>query len=956
MTFLQQVAAHYCGPNVKNLDGTVFILPNKRAVLHLRNEMKAVLSGSGLSHGPRFVSMNEFFQKLYGRETSDRISLLLALYECYKTVNPNAESLDEFIHWGNVMLSDFDNIDKYLADAEKIYVNVADFQSIQDTYEYLSENQKAAIKHFLSHFRDNNGRLTVNMNIDSNDVKSRFLRVWNILAPLYKEFNERLDENGLAYEGKIYRGFVENLNSNGDIEKAMSKAYPGRKTFVFVGLNALNECEKFVLRALRNTGMAEFVWDYSSKEIKDGRNRSSFFMKKNVEEFPQAFVLDQGGLKRPEINVVSVASNIGQTKLAPAILSGMPETDFDKTVFILPDEHLLMPLVSAIPSKVDCINITMGYPINESAVYSLAKTLSYMQMSRRTIDGKEYIPYRLLQDICSSSVLQKALSDEEKTLLDKVQHEAPQQVPVESLNGKTLDKIFAAVKTDNAPLNTLLASAAQNKALADYLKECISTVSETLTGDSDVERVEAEFASRYVEVIDAICAYNLDVLPLTWVRMLDNLLRQESVPFEGDALEGLQIMGTLETRALDFKNVVIMSANEEVFPHRSSDNSFIPPELRKGFGLPTTEYQDAVWAYYFYRLLQRAERVWLIYDSRTEGILSGEESRYIKQLQYHFNFEIKRFTAVAPSGAVAEEEFIEKTEQDIEAIRNGHLSASTMQSYLDCPVKFYYKAVKGLKDDDELVESIDAALLGTIFHAVMQHLYENRSVITAEDLQGMLADEEAIRAMIETELCTQARTITVEGRNIVVEEVILEYVKATLKHDLNLLAQSGSNGFRIIGLERYLKSNINGFNFIGFADRIDTYENGKIRIVDYKTGKVEDDDLLINDNNAEAVAEKLFGDTAYGRPKIALQLFLYDHFAKNGVVRQGEKVVNSIYSTAKLLTKPLPDVEECESFSEIVKEKLTEKLDEIKDTSVPWKRTCDKKVCQMCDFRAICGR
>ena len=161
--------------------------------------------------------------------------------------------------------------------------------------------------------------------------------------------------------------------------------------------------------------------------------------------------------------------------------------------------------------------------------------------------------------------------------------------------------------------------------------------------------------------------------------------------------------------------------------------------------------------------------------------------------------------------------------------------------------------------------------------------------------------------MIETELCTQARTITVEGRNIVVEEVILEYVKATLKHDLNLLAQSGSNGFRIIGLERYLKSNINGFNFIGFADRIDTYENGKIRIVDYKTGKVEDDDLLINDNNAEAVAEKLFGDTAYGRPKIALQLFLYDHFAKNGVVRQGEKVVNSIYSTAKLLTKPLPE-------------------------------------------------
>lgn len=947
-TFLQQVAEHYGRKD--NLDKTVFILPNKRSILHLRAEMKTALSGSPAR--PRLVSMNEFFQKLYGRETSDRITLILALYECYKSINDKAESLDEFIHWGNVMLSDFDNIDKYLADAQKIYVNVAEFNEYRDSFEYLTEAQKSAIEHFLSHFRDNNGRLTVNMDIDSKDVKTRFLRVWNILAPLYKEFNRFLDEKGLAYEGKVYRGFVESLQGK-DIKEAMSKAFPGKDCFVFVGLNALNECEKAVLRGLRNAGMAEFVWDYSSKEIMDKRNRSSFFMKKNVEEFPQQFKLDLNGLSRPKVNVISVPSSIGQTKLAPAILAGVPEADYNKTVFILPDERLLMPLVSAIPESVDEINITMGYPITESAVYACMKTLAYMQIARRSIDGKEYIPYKLLSDISSSSVLKKALSEEESTLVEKVLREAPQQVQVETLlSGDTLKTIFSPVEG----FNPNLASAQQNDALNTYLKGCVEVISSALSDENDTDQVEAEFASRYAGVLDAIRAYRLDVLPLTWLRMLDNLLRDEKIPFVGDALSGLQVMGTLETRALDFKNIVIMSTNEELFPHRSSDNSFIPPELRKGFGLPTTEYQDAVWAYYFYRLLQRAENVWLIYDCRTEGLLSGEESRYIKQLEYHFNFDIKRFTTVAPAGVSPDEESIEKTEKDIEALHKGHLSASTMQSYLDCPVKFYYKAVKGLKDDDEPVDSVDAALLGTIFHAVMEHLYQGKTTVSRDDLQALLSDEEVLRSLINEQLCSQARTITVEGRNIVIAEVITEYVKATLRHDLDLLMQSGSNSFRILGLERYLKASIGGYEFIGFADRIDTFEEGKIRIVDYKTGKVENDDLLINDANAEAVAEKLFGDQAYGRPKIALQLFLYDYFAKNGVVRDGEKVVNSIYSTAKLLTKPLPDVEECEAFSRIVKEKLEAKLAEISDTSIPWKRTCDKKVCQMCDFRTICGR
>ena len=945
--FLRQVAQHYLNPSFTDLKDTVFVFPSRRSLVHFRNEIKAVSGDSSLKvHG---TTINDFFYRIHGTRPTERLRLVLELYEVYKSVNPKAESLDEFIFWGRTMIADFDNIDKYLADAKALFVNISDYKAMQDTLSYLTEEQRHAIEQFIAHFRDRNGRITV-LHGAGKDIKARFLQVWDLLYPLYEGFKKRLDANGMAYEGMVYRSFAERLCGGADIREIVNGIYGGERRFVFVGLNALNECEKTVLRALRDASMAEFAWDFSSKEIRSRENKASLFLTKNIREFPQAFSIDASPLRRPEVTVVSVPSAIGQAKVAPQFLAeaqGEPE----ETVIVLPDESLLMPLLSAIPDSYDTVNVTMGYPMKRSAVYSLMKAVAQLQLSAREKDGVTYFHHKAVTDILTSSLVKAILTDEEKTVAEAVRCAAKLHIPQQDLTGgDTLDTIFRPVISDIKS-----ASAEQNHRTEEYLRQVIMHIG-TRTGDSGDELVELDFAKRYHEAVSALSAYDLPVLPATHLSTLDRMLFDESVPFDGEPLRGLQVMGALETRALDFRNVAILSANEDVFPHRSADNSFIPPEMRRAFGLPTLEYQDAVWAYYFYRLIQRAEKVWLIYDSRTEGLLSGEESRYIKQLQYHFNFEIKRFTAVAPSGAVAEEEFIEKTEQDIEAIRNGHLSASTMQSYLDCPVKFYYKAVKGLKDDDELVESIDAALLGTIFHAVMQHLYENRSVITAEDLQGMLADEEAIRAMIETELCTQARTITVEGRNIVVEEVILEYVKATLKHDLNLLAQSGSNGFRIIGLERYLKSNINGFNFIGFADRIDTYENGKIRIVDYKTGKVEDDDLLINDNNAEAVAEKLFGDTAYGRPKIALQLFLYDHFAKNGVVRQGEKVVNSIYSTAKLLTKPLPDVEECESFSEIVKEKLTEKLDEIKDTSVPWKRTCDKKVCQMCDFRAICGR
>ena len=969
-SFLQQTAQHYFGSPEK-LSRTVFVFPNHRSALHFRHEMGALRMASGMENLLRLktVSINDFFQKVYGVETTDRIRLILSLYASYRELNAQAEPLDHFIHWGRVMLSDFDNLDKYLVDAGKIFVNVNDFRSIQDTYQYLTEGQRAAIEHFLSHFRDRGGRLTVNMEADSEKIKGRFLRIWNLLGPLYRSFNERLDAEGAAYEGKIYRACADRIRGGAPVESLLEGKFPGRDRFVFVGLNALCECEKTMLRALLDAGKAEFVWDFSSRELKDARNKASFFLRKNIEEFPQAFPIDADQvLRKPRVRVISVPSSVGQTKLAPGILAEVAGDRPEQTAFILPDEGLLLPLLSSVPESYDAVNITMGYPMEKSAVYSLMKAVGILQLSLRVKDGERYYAYKCVQNIFSNGLFRALLGDEDKAAVERVRKDAKQYIPVSGLLGSEVMSAFFTPLTleDGTPLAPAVASAAQNNAIGKMLEALIGFIRTRLAGmtgsgegaDYSIHAdMELEFATRYGEDLRGIRAIDIPVQPGTWIRLLDGLIRSESVPFEGDALEGLQVMGTLETRALDYKNIVILSCNEDLFPHRSTDNSFIPPELRKGFGMPTIEYQDSVWAYYFYRLLQRAENVWLVYDSRTEGLLSGEESRYIKQLEYHFRYPLERYTAVAAIAPPAGDETIEKTAEDIATLRNErHLSASSLQSYLGCPVKFYYQAVKGLRADDDVTESLDAAKLGTIFHACMQELYKDRETVTVDDIRTMLSDETSLRSLVSSSICEHGRTVIVEGRNIIIEEVVLEYIKAALRHDLHLLGQSGSEGFRVLGLEKYMSTVIDGFKFIGFVDRIDSYKPGEVRIVDYKTGKVEDEDILITDSNARGVTDKLFGEVNTGRPKIALQLYLYDQFAHDGLLRSGETVVNSIYSTARLLTSPLPDVPESPSFSELVRERLHDTLTEIADTSIPWKRTADKHLCSLCDFCSICGR
>ena len=975
--FLKQVADHYYSEG--DIGRRCFVFPNRRSMVFFRKYLTEAVrrDASRPLLEPRMTTVNDFFFTASGLAQADRVAQLLVLYDCYKQLNPKAEALDEFIFWGDVILGDFNDVDKYFVEPKQLFANVADLKSIQDNFSYLTDRQKKAIEGFISHFNDHSGRLTVNLDTDNPDVKGRFLMIWNILQPLYESFNKAMSSRSSAYEGMVYRSLAKRLKEEG-VDEVFSGIFPDDMSFVFVGLNALNECEKILLSKLRDSGRAEFCWDYSGAMIQDPQNRSSLFMAENVVKFPQAFRLDADGLELPVVNVVSVASSVGQTKRLPDILEailheGKPE-DVSKTAVVLPDENLLVPVLNAIPEDIHDINVTMGLPMNGSLLYAMMNDVSSIQLHAVERNGGWFFYHKQVWDLFSNELFRSALDETSSEIIANVRKSAKYYIPRKELCGTPLlDVLFTPVVQDQKER-----SASQIKAFAEYQKSVIRAIAPRVADDSRLA-LEVEYAKEYYRCVNVLLENSLEVMPVTYVRLLSQLLSAVAVPFKGEPLKGLQIMGPLEMRALDFRNLIILSANEGVFPRRSVSSSFIPPELRRGFGLPAYEYQDAVWAYYFYRAISRAENVWLFVDSRTEGLKSGEESRYIKQLEYHFGVPLRRYVVKNDNMSAAGVPEIVKTDEDVDKICNTVLSATALQNYLACPAKFYYGTVMKLKADDEVSESLDYGMFGNVYHDTMRAIYTSESAmspdfffdregineealegrfdrVSREYIKSWLNRKNDIKKKVKSLIINQLKSIDVSGRNLVVADVIVKYVLKTLQRDLELLEDEGLDSFEVLGREKPVYGSFYGQRFKGFIDRIDSFRSGQTRIVDYKTGKVLDDDEDIHDGNAENIADKIFSPEVSDRPKIALQFFIYDMLLKNYDEGKSGEICNSVYSTAKLFREKPKTVPLNEVFYHAVEERLKGLLDEMKNPEVPFRRTDDEKVCAFCDFKTICGR
>ena len=971
--FLKQVADHYFGTGIED---RCFIFPNRRSMVFFKKYLtEAVVAASDRPVlMPQMLTMSEFFDEVSQVSVADRVTLLVELYDCYARLNPKAETLDEFIFWGDIILGDFNDVDKYLADPKRLFANVADYKNIQDSFEYLSDNQKKAISSFVRHFNERSQKKTDNPN--AKDVSKAFLQIWNLMYPLYQEYNKTLAEKGLAYEGQVYRRLTE-MTQERSVADILSQVY-GNVSYVFVGLNALNECERTVMGRMRDEGIAEFCWDYSGKMITDPLNKSSYFMSRNVREFKPA-VIPQQEMPLPSFNVLSVPSSYGQVKHVSDILSKVgAESSPSDCAIVLPDEGLLMPLLNSVPPEVMDVNVTMGYPMSASELWILMKDIMKMQIHVRRKGDECSFYHKHVWDVFSNALFRRLIDrDGMQECADRIRdikQAARYYVPQSELSGLPLfDVIFKPVVQDMTS-----ADKDQIRRMSEYQQSILSYIAPVLSSDLNVA-LEADFAKEYWCAVNRLKAMELSILPTTYVSLLDSLLSGVSVPFAGEPLKGLQIMGPLETRALDFRNVIILSCNEGMFPRRSVSSSFIPPELRRGFGLPTYEYQDAVWAYYFYRLISRAENVWMLYDSRTEGLKNGEESRYIKQLRYHFNVPMNAYVSDAEPGLPDDEvHVVEKTPEILEKIRSGTLSPSALQKYIECPMRFYYHSVEKLKKDKEVAESMDPAMIGNVYHNTMwalftseeemmsDNVYDKRDVkpdhmqlVTLEYLESWQKRDDDIRRKVVSLMCAELGTDEITGRNLVTVSVIVRYVMETIKRDIEILRSHGAGHFEVLGLERPLSATLYGLKFYGVADRIDRIgECGAVRMVDYKSGKDDPSVLMTDDAHAEDVAKQIFEGVGEKRKKVkaGLQFFIYDKMLVENGMTDLDHVANTMYATAGLFSEAPKVCLLNRKFAEQMDVRLESLLKEIQSLQVPFAMTDDKDTCEWCDFRMICGR
>ena len=965
--FLRQVAEHYLE---RGLHTYLFVFPNKRSIAFFKKYVSDELNemGGGPVIAPAMMGVSDFFSAMTGRRSADRITLLLKLYESYRRIVPGGESLDDFLYWGDSLLSDFDDVDKYRIEAKALFTNILDLKKMDSSLSELelTDEQRAAILRLSNCFLPENWNKVGDGKLD---VKDRFIKVWECMYDLYLDFRTSLIAEGLAYEGMVYRELADYLEQ-GTAKDALNRMDPSIEKCVFIGLNTLNQCETAVLKALQNEELAEFCWDFSGEMLTDSLNQASHFMKGNIALFPNAFRLDPEGLPTPTVHIVAVPSATAQAKVLHDIIerTDVKERGLDFAA-VLPDESMLIPVLSSLPDT-GKVNVTMGYPLVSSEWNTLMRSIIALQQHLR--DGK-YFYHAQVSDIFSNGIFKGILSEDEKESVAAVQAQAKAYIPIADLaKGESLGVLFRPVLSDIS-----LPSANQIRSFAEYLVEVVETIAGRL--DREKDALQLECAYKYLQCVRRLAGISLPVLPRTFIRLLEQLVSRLSVPFSGEPLEGLQVMGPLETRALDFKHLVILSANEGVFPGRNKGNSVIPPELRLAFGLPTYELQDTVWAYYFYRMIARSEDVWMVYDSRTEGLSSGEESRYIKQLRYLYPDKCLLVNESASFTLGTSEDLREMhmSPEDVEALKNYTYSASSIYLYSKCPLAFYFHAIKELYAQDDVKEDLDSGMLGTICHDALQAIYcceeamkadyffdkteagnpiskLTVGLVTEDFLKGWLSKKDDIRLKINALICHTLQSPKLEGRNLVFADIALKYVCGVLKADLDLLRKHGS--MKILGLEQKYYAQIAGRRFKGYIDRIDRFEDGMVRVVDYKTGNDRQDTLNPELGPEESVKRIFVSDIR--KYKAALQFHIYDRMVESRPEFKACRIFNSMYSISDLFTREVEVFPMDAENSAAIDLKLESLLDEIENPSIPFTMTKldPRTVCQYCDYSVICGR
>ncbi len=957
-SFLKLVAADLYKHTEGNLAHTAVVFPNKRAGLFF-NEYLAQESDSPI-WSPAYVSISELFRSLSPWEVGDPVKLVCELYKIFRRETQSTETLDDFYFWGEMLISDFDDADKNRVDTDKLFSNLQDLRNIMDDYTFIDDEQEEAIRQFFQNFSIE--RRTA--------LKERFISLWNVLGNIYKGFRESLASQNIAYEGMMYRHVIEHL----DVDKLPYEKY------IFVGFNVLNKVEHTLFTQLKDAGKAVFYWDYDEFYMKENRqavtHEAGEFIRRNLRDFPSPLSgeLFKNLSKPKEVHYIASSTENAQARYLPQWIRNNLTTPEKETAVVLCNEALLQPVLHSLPAEVKHVNITMGFPLSQTPVYSFLIALLELHTHGFNFKSGRYT-FQSVVTLLKHPYTRQLTGQAELLEKELTRNNRFYPLPGELGKDEFLTRLFTPLSGN---LNLCIR-------LSETLQQVASIYQANTSGTEDTDAFNQLYRESLFKAYTTINRFRtlieedeLTVQSETFRRLLVKVLSATNIPFHGEPAIGMQVMGVLETRNLDFRHLVLLSVNEGQLPKSGGDSSFIPYNLRKAFGMTTIEHKIAVYAYYFYRLLQRAERITLIYNTSSDGLNRGEWSRFMLQFLIEWPHPITRqFLEAGQSPQGTSSITVEKTPDvmrqmqslfDVRANPKAKFSPSALNYYLDCPLKFYYRYVAGLSAPDEVSAEIDSATFGSIFHYAAEHIYKDLTthgkVINKEALETLLRNEVKLQDYVDTAFkklffnVPQNEKPEYNGVQLINSAVIARYLKQLLQNDLRYAP------FTFIASEMevdepidiqtpkgVIKSRIGGI-----IDRMDS-KDGTLRIVDYKTGGDADtpphvESLFIPDKKRSNYVFQTFLYAAImcrKQPtmKIAPAL-LYIHRAAtetySPVIQMGES------------RKPKEAVEDFSKYEKEYRERLQGLLEEIFNPEKSFTQTEIIEKCTYCDFKALCKR
>lgn len=905
--FLKQVASYY--KDKQNLANYCFVFPNRRSgqffSMYL-DEMR-FCEEKPVMH-PQITTISDFVSDLASVTTPSIIQSLFLLHKAYTSISGNEDyPFDKFVYWGNVVLSDFNDVDMYLVDPKEIFSNIREYKEIST--DFLPEELKQELSKYLNINRgdSNNDRFWQHINDDAEngEVKKSYMRLWQQLLPLYEAFNKELNALGLSYTGMTYRKAARIVTTKG--RDALK-----HERYAFVGFNVLSNCELEIFNQMEKADMADFFWDRKWPAMNNTDNLATKFISFYSKHFPEpnGFISDPiGDDEWPEMHTIAVPSNFGQSKCAFKIVDKLIDNGFTNpqnainTAIVLPDENLFTPLINSVSPKVKNVNVTIGYPLRNADIVSIMHTVAKMHR-QASWNGSEWRFYREdVRSVLSHPIIKSVFAQDALNIAQIIDNRSDFNVPESLIDGNNaLRPLFDTISSNSTPADVM--------AYLDRLTEFVNGIYQAIAGpdidkddntddngnddDDNSIPLQCAFISQYVlimqQVKSCIEAYGIPQCESTIFYLTDRLTGAYTIPFEGEPLNGLQVMGMLETRCLDFDNIILLSMNERIFPRKHHSRSFIADSLRHHFGMASAEHKEAMTSYYFYRLLARAKRVYMLYCTQQQGIGSSEPSRYIAQLSKIYNLPIKHhsvnsklipsydYTINLPKDDYSRQKIEKYRSTDTDA---GYLSASSINEFISCPLKFALRHIYGLNDETDKGDFMDSGTMGTIVHDTLNELYypdgtEGSYIVDESRIKSFRAKlgDEVTRQINKTylHLPEEELNATLTGDSKLQKVAIQLLVEQAIDHDLKLLKEQNEKFFEVIECEatHYVRLKVDDveFNFQFRADRIDRIGGkGPIRIIDYKTGK---------DATSFSNVESLFNNSKGNkRCKAIVQLILY---------------------------------------------------------------------------------